>query len=180
MSNFGFVDVLSVAQTDGAAVASTTSRTSLTPVASRFTTPTTGFWYVGKRLRLTATGRVSTTSGSNTLTLAFGVGSVDAWSSQAVSMVASQTNQTWRLQLEMTTRAVGAGGSATANLLGVGMLNASAAVTASTTMLPASAPAVGTSFDPGIAAVLDLFATWSASSASNSVTCHSFTLEALN
>lgn len=179
MSSFGFVDVLAVSQTDGAAVASTTSRTSLTPAQARYTTPTTGFWYVGKRLRLTAAGRVSTFT-SGTLTLSFGVGSVDAWTSQALTMVASQTNQTWRLHLDMTVRAVGAGGSATASLIGVGAINAAAAISASTTLLPATAPAVGTSFDPGAASVLDLFAMWSVSNANNSIQTHMYVLEALN
>lgn len=179
MSSFGFGDILARSQTDGTAVASTTTRTSLTPASSRYTTRTTGFWEVGKVLRLTALGRVSTFT-SGTLTLSFGVGAVDAWASQALTMVASQTNQTWRLELLMTVRAVGAGGSATANLIGVGALNAGAAITASTTMLPATAPAVGTSFDPGAASVLDLFATWSVSNASNSITAHEYVLEALN
>jgi hypothetical protein len=179
MSSFGFVDVLAVSQVDGTAVSSSTSRTSLTPASARYTTPTTGFWRVGKRLRLTAAGRVSTFT-SGTLTLAFGVGSVDAWASQALTMVASQTNATWRLQLDMTVRAVGAGGSATANLIGIGSISAASAITAAVTMLPATGPAVGTSFDPGAASVLDLFATWSVSNASNSITCHAWTLEALN
>lgn len=179
MSSVGFVDVLAASQTDGTAVASTTTRTSLTPTSARFTTKTTGFWVVGKRLRLTASGRVSTFT-SGTLTLSFGVGSTDAWASQALTMVASQTNQTWRLDLDMTVRAVGAGGTATANLIGVGRIHAGAAISASTTMLPATAPAVGTSFDPGLASVLDLFATWSVSNAANSITCHAYVLEALN
>jgi hypothetical protein len=177
----GFIDVAHVlarSQTDGTAVASSTSRTSLTPATARYTTPTTGFWEVGKLLRLTAVGRVSTFT-SGTLTLAFGVGSVDAWTSGALTMVASKTNVTWRLELPMTVRAVGAGGSATANLLGVGRFTANDAYTGQP-LLPTTAPAVGTSFDPGAASVLDLFATWSVSNASNSLTCHQFTLEALN
>lgn len=179
MSGFGFVDVLARSETDGASVNTTTTRTSLTPAHARFTTRTSGFWTVGKVLRVTAAGRVSTHT-SGTLTLSFGVGSVDAWTSQALTMVASQSSQTWRLQLLMTCRLVGAGGSATANLIGVGALNASSAITASTTMLPASAPAVGTAFDPGAASVLDLFATWSVSNGSNAISCHEYVLEALN
>jgi hypothetical protein len=177
---FDVVNVLARSETDGAAVNTSTTRTSLTPAHARYTTRTNGFWEVGKLLRLTALGRVSTFT-SGTLTLSFGVaGNVDAWASQALTMVASQTNQTWRLELLMTVRAVGAGGSATANLIGVGALNAGAAITASTTMLPATAPAVGTSFDPGAASVLDLFATWSVSNAANSIQTHAFVLEALN
>lgn len=179
MSSLGFRDVLARAETDGTAVVSSTTRTSLTPAHARFTVPTSGFWYVGKTLALNARGRVSTFT-SGTLTLAFGVGAVDAWASQALTMVASQTNQTWELDLLLTCRAVGAGGSATANLMGVGSLKAGAAITAAVTMLPATAPAVGTAFDPGAASVLDLFATWSVSNAANSILSHTYALEALN
>ncbi len=179
MSSLGFVDVLARAETDGTAVNTTAARTSITPAHARYTTPTNGFWYVGKALRVKAMGRVSTFT-SGTLILSFGVGAVDAFASQALTMVASQTNQTFNLDLLMRVTAVGAGGSATANLLGIGALNAGAAITAATTMLPATAPAVGTSFDPGAASVLDLFATWSVSSASNSIQIHNYVLEALN
>src|SRR5262245_1159128 len=120
MSSQGFVDVLARAETDGTALASSTTKTSILPASAKFTTPAGNmgvggpFWAVGKVLRLKSIGRVSTFT-SGTLTLTFGVGSVDAFASQALTMVASQTNQTWYLDLMMTCRAVGAGGSATAN-----------------------------------------------------------------
>jgi len=179
MSSLGYVDVLARAESDGTAYTNLTARTSLTPAHARFTTPTAGFWYVGKVLRVTALGRISTFT-SGTFTFSFGVGSVDAFASQALTMVASQTNQTAELDIVMTCRAVGAGGSATANVLGVGSLKAGAAITAAVTMLPATAPAVGTSFDPGAASVLDLFLACSVANAANAFTLHEYTLEALN
>jgi hypothetical protein len=179
MSAGYYVDVLARAEADGPALATSTTKTSLLPATAKYTTPASGFWYVGKVLRVTAKGRVSTFT-SGTLTLAFGVGSVDAFASQALTMVASQTNQTWQLELELTCRAVGAGGSATANLMGTGFLTAGAAISAAITNLPATAPAVGTSFDPGAASTLDLLATWSVSNASNSIQLHQYVLEALN
>jgi hypothetical protein len=179
MSSLGYVDVLARAESDGTALSAFTTRASLTPAHARFTTPTAGFWYVGKTLRVTAQGRISTFT-SGTFTLSFGVGSVDAFASQALTMVASTTNRTWFLNLLMTCRAVGAGGSATANLLGIGSLSADTAITAAVTMLPASVPAIGTSFDPGAASVLDLFAACSVSNAANAITLHNYTLEALN
>src|SRR5690348_12787267 len=139
--------MLACAQSDGPALATSTTKTSLLPAHAKYLTPTTGFWYVGKCLRLKAIGRVSTFT-SGTLTLAFDVGTVDAWASQALTMVASQTNITWWLDLLLTCRAVGAGGSATANVLGVGTIQAGAAISAAATQLPATAPGVGTSFDP--------------------------------
>jgi hypothetical protein len=179
MSSLGFRDVLAKAETDGPVLSAFTARSSLTPAHARFTTPTTEFWRVGKVLHLNARGRISTFT-SGTFTFSFGVGAVDAWASQALTMAASQTNQTWELDLEMTVRAVGAGGSATANLMGVGTLKAGAAITAAVTMLPATAPAVGTSFDPGAASVCDLFLACSVSNAANGATLHTYSLEALN
>lgn len=180
MSSLGFCDVLARSESDGTALATSTTRTSITPAHARYTTPAGGgFWYVGKLLRVKAWGRISTFT-SGTLTLDFGVGAVAAWTSQALTMVASQTNQTWFLDLMMTVRAVGAGGSATANLIGIGSINAGAAISASATQLPATAPAVGTSWDPAAASVLDLFATWSVSNAANSIQTHQYVLEALN
>jgi len=179
MSSLTFRDLLARAETDGPALNTSTSRTSITPQHARFTTPTAGFWFVGKTLALNARGRISTFT-SGTLTLSFGVGAVDAFASQALTMVASQTNQTFELDLILTCRAVGQGGSATANLMGVGSIKAGAAITAAVTMLPATAPAVGTSFDPGAASILDLFGTWSVSNAANSIQVHTYALEALN
>jgi hypothetical protein len=179
MSTQGWCETLARAETDGPALATFTTRASLTPAHARYTTPTAGFWQVGKSLRVTAVGRISTFT-SGTFTFSLGVGAVDAWASQALTMVASQTNQTWYLDLLFTLRAVGAGGSATANGIGVGSLNASAAITAATTMLPATAPAVGTSFDPGAASVIDLFVACSVSNAANAITLHGYALEAIN
>ena len=185
MSSQGFCDLLARSAVDGTALNTSTTKTSILPAAAKFTTPAGNmgaggpFWVEGKVLRLKAMGRVSTFT-SGTLTFAFGVGSVDAFASQALTMVASQTNQTWFLDLLLTCRAVGAGGSATANLMGIGSIQAGAAITASATQLPATAPAVGTSFDPATAAVLDLLATWSVSNAANSIQVHQYTLEALN
>jgi hypothetical protein len=179
MSSPGYVDTLARAETDGTALSAFTARASMTPAHARYTTPTTGFWQVGKVLRVKAMGRISTFT-SGTFTFSFGVGSVDAWASQALTMVASQTNQTFYLDVLLTVRAVGAGGSATANLIGIGSLNAGAAITANTTLLPATAPAVGTSFDPGAASVLDLMLACSVSNAANGATLHEYVLEALN
>jgi hypothetical protein len=103
------------------------------------------------------------------------------FASGAVVTVASVTNKTWRLWIELTCRSIGASTSAT--LFGTGSLTSSAVVgatggAATTAMLPDSAPAVGTGFDSTAAQVVDLYATWSASSASNSVQCHQYDLVA--
>lgn len=163
---------------DGAATTAT-SKTSLLPANAKYQIPSTGFWYPGKKLRVHARGRV-TTGASGTLTLALDVGTVDAWASQALTMVASQTNQTWWLDLEFELRALGAGGSATANGLGIGSIAAGAAIASAQTQLPATAPAVGTSFDPDLSTnIIDLMATWSVTTG-NSIQLHQYSLESMN
>lgn len=179
MSSQGWVELLARAEADGPALNTFTARSSLTPANARYVAPSTGFWYVGKQLRVKAMGRISTFT-SGTFTFSLGVGAVDVFASQALAMVASQTNQTFWLEIVYTVRAVGAGGSATANGIGIGNINAGAAITASTTMLPATAPAVGTSFQPDTAAAIDLFVACSVSNAANAITLHEYSLEAMN
>lgn len=180
MSAQTFVELLARAEADGTALNTSTTKTSILPKQAVLPAVPSQFWYVGKVLRVKAWGRVSTFT-SGTLTLALEIGAVDAFASQALTMVASQTNQTFFLEILYTLRAVGAGGSATANGIGVGSINAGAAITAASTQLPATAPAVGTSFDPGgTSNTIDLMATWSVSNAANSIQVHAYTLEALN
>jgi hypothetical protein len=173
--------LLARAETDGPAYANLNTKQSLLPAHAKFLCPTTGFWTVGKQLRIKAIGRVNTFT-SGTLTFALDVGTVDAWASQALTMVASRAvNDTWWLDLLFTLRTVGAGGSATANGLGVGTIQAGGAIAASATQMPATAPAVGTSFDPDLTTnTIDLVATWSVANAANSIQVHEYSLEALN
>lgn len=173
-------ETLISAQVDGTALASSAAATSLLPAASKFTLPS-NFFSIGKILRVTAQGRISTTTGPPTFTWDIRFGSTVVWNGAAATTVASVTNKTWELMVLLTCRAIGT----SANLLGVGKCTSSAAVgssggNANTWMLPDSAPAVGNNFDSTSAQVVDLFGTWSASSASNSCQLHNFILEALN
>lgn len=184
MSYQGWSETLAVAQSDGTALASSTTATSILPAHAKVSIPV-GYWQVGRVLRVKAFGRISTTTGPPSITLDVRFGSTVVFNGGAVVTVASVTNKTWYLDVHMTVRAVGAGGSGTANVFGVGCLTSSAVVgstggAANNAMLPDSAPAVGTTFDPGAAQTVDLFATWSASSASNSIQLHKYILESLN
>lgn len=175
-------ETLISAQVDGAALASSTSATSILPAAAKYTLPA-NYLQIGRILRVRAAGRVSTTTGPPTLTFEVKFGSTSAFSSGAVTTVASVTNKTWELWVDMTCRSIGASTSAT--LFGVGRLTSAGVVgatggAASTAMLPDSAPAIGTGFDSTASNVIDLYATWSASSASNSILCHTFELFAPN
>lgn len=169
------------AQSSGAAVANINTKTSLLPANAKYLCPSTGFWYPGKKLRIKARGTLGTFT-SGTLTLALDVGTVDAFASQALTMVASQSNQTWWLNLMFRLVALGAGGSATANGFGVGSIQAGAAISSSATHLPATSPgSVGTSFDPDLTTnVIDLMATWSVANAANTIQLIDYELEALN
>jgi len=185
MSYQSWGEVLARSEVDGPALASSVTATSILSAQSKVQLPQGSFFFVGKILRVRAVGRISTTTGPPTITFDIRFGSVVVFNGGAVTTVASVTNKTWWLDVLLTCRAVGAGGSATANMFGVGNLTSSAVVgstggAANTAMLPDSAPAVGTSFDPGTSQIVDLFATWSASNASNSVQCHEYVLEALN
>lgn len=175
-------ETLISAQIDGTALASSTTATSILPPAAKFTLPA-NFYSIGKAIRVTGYGRISTTTGPPTITLDVRHGSTVVFNGAAVTTVASLTNKTWKFVAVLTCRAIGA--STTANLMGSGELTSSAVVgstggNANTAMLPDSAPAVGTGFDSTASQVVDLFATWSASSASNSIQLHQFLLEALN
>lgn len=173
---------LVTAQVDGTALANTTTATSIIPAAARFTLPA-NFMAIGKVLKVTAIGRISTTTGPPTITLDVRLGSVVVFNGAAVTTVASVTNKTWLFEAWLTCRAIGA--STSANMIGSGRLTSSAVVgstggAANGAILPDSAPAVGTGFDSTASQAVDLFATWSAASASNTIQLHQYTLEAMN
>lgn len=167
-------------QVDGATLNTFTTAVSILPPAARLTLPSNFFSVIGKALKVRAQGRISTFT-SGTLTFAINFGTIATpiivFTSQALTMVASQTNLTFDLEVELAARAIGSG--TTANMMGIGRLMCAAA-TAALTLLPASAPAVGTGFDSTITNVVDLFAGWSVSNAANSITVHSYSVESLN
>lgn len=168
------------AQVDGPALNTSTTATSILAPAARLTLPSNYFSVIGKALKVRAQGRLSTFT-SGTLTLAINLGTIASpiivFTSQAITMAASQTNLSWDLEVELVARAIG--NATNANLMGIGRL-LSAAAAATVTMVPASAPAVGTGFDSTITNVVDLFATWSVSNAANSIQTHTFSVESLN
>jgi hypothetical protein len=188
-----FYEVLVTAQADGSALASSTTPTSLLPTAARFTLASNFFANVGKMVRVKASGRISTlvtSPGNLTLDVRFGTVAspivVFNGGASALNVVA-QTNATWDFEANLVCRSIGSGTSAT--VLGVAKwisrasLNAPAVGTTTgvgTVLLPDTAPATGTGFDSTVTNVVDLFATFSANSASNSIQLHQFSLESLN
>lgn len=184
-----FYETLVSAQAAGAALANTTTPTSLLPAGARQTLGANFFWFPGKKLKLKASGVISTvvTTPGN-FTFDFRLGSVIAWNGGATALnVVAQTNATWDLEAELTCRAIGQ--STTANLIGVGKLITRASLNApavgtttgvGTVLLPDTAPVVGTGFDSTASAIADLFGTWSVANAANSISLYQYSLESLN
>lgn len=177
-------ETLIAAQSDGTALNTSTTATSILPGAAKFTLPS-NFFSIGKVLRVTAGGRISnivTTPG--TLAFSLRLGATAVWAPAAFSLnTAAKTNVGWRLEALLTCRSIGNGVLAT--LLGQGHFASESVVgaavgTTNSVQLPASAPAVGTGFDSTAAQVVDLFAQWSISNAGNSIQVHQYTLESIN
>lgn len=174
---------LITAQTDGSALANSTTATSVLPAQAKYTMPAGTLAVVGQQLRVRAAGRVSnivTTPGTLTFSLRFGATTVASGGAIVLNTTA-KTNVAWILDWAFTVRAVGAA----ASLMHVGQWTSesvvgSAAGVANTQMLPTSAPAVGTTFDSTASQVVDLFAAWSIANAGNTLQVHTFALELMN
>ena len=162
-------------QADGTALSNTTTPTSIIRPEARIYLGAGIMDVPGLKFRVKASGRISTAASTpGTLTLDLRLGSTVVFNGGASGTLAtSATNLTWDLEIDLTLRSVG--NSTTATLLGTGrLLSAALSATTPIMLLPASAPAVGTGFDSTTSQQLDLFATWSAASSSNSITCHQY------
>ncbi len=160
---------------DGTALNTSTTLTKISP-APDCVVPVNGM-NVGSRLRVTAAGRFSTfTSGTLNLGLYWGdVAGPALGTTGALVMPVSQTNLTWRLEAIIDFRTNGTAG--TAMTTGQAILGLTT-LTASSFLIPGSAPAT-VSIDTTVAKILALGATWSVSSASNSIQCHEWMVESL-
>jgi hypothetical protein len=179
--------VLVSSQVDGAALATSTTETSILPQQAKYTLPANFLNDVGQTLRWRVMGRISTvvtTPGTLTFRIKFGATAVVVTPALALN-VAAKTNVTWILELDAVLR--GAAGSA-ASLIHSGAWQSEAVIGspaagaggAAAHIIPAVAPAVGATFDSTAAQQVDLTAQWSVSSASNSIQCHTYKLEAIN
>lgn len=189
----GYNQTLITAQADGAAVANTTTATSLLPPSARFVLPP-NYLFIGKRLKFEARGRLSnlvTTPGTLAIAINFGTIAtpIIVFAPAAMQLSATaNTNATWEFEAVLTCRAIGNGTQA--NMMGVGrfvsraLLNAPAVGTTlgvGVALLPDTAPAVGTGFDSAdVTNVVDLFATFSIANAANSITLHDYALTDMN
>jgi hypothetical protein len=182
----GYVAPHIEAQGDGSALSNSVVATSLLPGQAKYTFGSQFFDKVGRQLRITAHGRISTvvtTPGTLTLDLRLGAVVVANGGTMVLSTTA-KTNVAWYLEWLLTLRAVGSGTSANFMHQGKWTSEAAGATTvageAKSILLPQSAPAVGTGFDSTAAQTLDLFGTWSVASGSNSIQLHGFCVESIN
>lgn len=191
MSNQSWSEILATAQTDGTALNTSTTPTSILPTGARATLPP-GFFAIGRTLRIKAACRLSnivTTPGTLTLDVRMGpTSNIIVFNGGAMQMsTTAHTNVPLYVEILLTCRAIG--GSTSANLMGQGTATSQAlsltavadsATTPATLLMPNTAPAVGTGFDSTVAMVVDLFATFSISNAGNGITLHQYVLEAVN
>lgn len=138
-----------------------------------------GYLELGQRLRFTAYGRHSSAGTPGTVVMgiylsasAAAIASGHALAvTAATTLVASQTNRTWRFEGNASVRAVGTTGSI------IGCLEVTNLVASGNVMAPATAPAAVT-YDTTLPLTVRLGVTPSV--ATQSWTCHQFTVETIN
>ena len=185
----GYNQTLVTAQVDGTALTASTTPTSILPANARLAIPA-NYFFIGKRLRIEARGRMSTVTTPGTLTLTVNLGptsNIVVFAPAALTLNATATtNQTWWLEVAMTCRAVGSGTVTT--FIGIGsfisrsLLNAPAVGTTlgvGVALLPDTAPVVGGGCDNTVVNYLDLIATWSINNA-DSIQVHEYAVTDLN
>jgi hypothetical protein len=185
MSRQIWVETLITSEIDGPTLTAAAAATML-PAAAKFTFPP-NFFDIGRSIRITASGRVSTvitTPGTLRFDVRLGAGVV-VFDSLAIlpDATAAYVTVGWYLDILMTCRAIGT----TGNFFGQGKFCctdiagqvATPPKGAHTAILPwNSPPAVGGNVDTTISNQLDMFFTQTV--ATGSLTCHQFALESMN
>lgn len=176
--------VLASAVADGAALTNSIAAASILHGSGIGAIPANAL-QVGSQLRIAIRGRVSTvvtTPGTLTFDLRMGGVVISAFGAMALN-VNAQTNATFDALFMAVVRAVGSATGANALCTGAFVTRAvigSAAVGVGSPgelLLPDTAPAVGTGFDSSVAQALNVFATWSVASVSNSIQVHQSLIE---
>jgi hypothetical protein len=187
MSLQTWMQTLVTAQVAGPTLSGFTTAATILPTQAIYTLPANFFNNAGQMLKMKAWGQISSfTSGTFTFNASMGTlaAPISVWTPGAITTVASLTNQTWELEVDMVVRSVGSGTAAT--ILGVGRMTSSiltgstSAAQALSWLLPSTAPVVGTGFDSTITNVVNLFCACSVSNASNAITLLSYKLESTN
>lgn len=187
MSRQTWQETLISAAVDGPALTNTVTQASIIPPESKLVLPG-GFLAEGTVLKLTAQGRISnvvTTPGTLLFQVLFGATAVFNNAAAAMNLnVVAKTNVTWWLEILLVCRGIGAA----ATLMGIGQWSSESVVGSpantaggsGSLFIPASAPAVGSSFDSTVAQTIDLQAKFSVATATTSLQTHMYKVEALN
>lgn len=170
-----------VHRVDGTALGNSSVLTDISPVPN-ITIPANAL-YEGQAIRVNAWGRVSTTS-TPTLNLGVYWGAVAGtaiMTSGAITTTSGVTNVPWHLEGIIVVRSNPSASNAT--LFGQGWVHGVSG-TVGVSVVPlcsagAATPAVVT-VDTTTAKALTVGATWGTSSASNTITCHLWTIEVMN
>lgn len=181
MSNTRWVEAIQFESQALTAVANTVTETLLAPnlvLPARYLRGIRAF-------RIRAWGQFSTTL-TPTLTFRVRLGgagtNADAAvaASSAITTASGATTLIWRLDFDMVVRSDTLGATA-ANVMGIGELTVTDAATNTKVgqMVPASAPAVSAGYNVEAQNNLGTYVTWSAASASNTLTTHLYTVESL-
>jgi len=142
---------------------------------------------VGQTLRFHAGGIYSDTAtptlilgiykNTQTTSGGTGVGGAALGACGAITGGSTQTNLTWRIELESVFTAVGPSGSVlSSGYVEIGLTT----TTATRQMIPFTTPQTAVTVDTTKPTILSVGATWSASSASNIVICNLFHIQLLN
>lgn len=188
MSSLGFRERILECAEDGAALANSTTPTSLLPSIRKVAAVPLGYFdRIGRVIPFMFSGRISTlVTTPGTLSLALRLGSTDIFSSGAMALnTTAQTNVHWLLEGELIVRAIGGGTTTTFMPKGCRFVShavigspAPSAGGAGEHMLPFNAaPAVGTGIDNGASLLFDLFGTWSVANAANSIQLHAGSID---
>jgi hypothetical protein len=173
----GYVGPIIVSQGDGPTLSGSSSRTLLLQDQALATLGAQQIDAIGRRFVVRGFARLSTAGSSpGTLTFDLQLGSVIIAASQALALATSQSNITLRFEWELIARAVGA----TASFIHSGEFKSDALTGGPLILVPASAPAVGNTFNSSDAAKLGLYGTFSSNSGSNSLTVHGYSVESFN
>lgn len=161
----------------GTALASSTTLTDISP-APQCVLPA-NYLYAGQRLRLTAYGIFSTTTGTPTLLLGGYYGGVAGTLLAATAANATTNNSAswpWQLYLDIYVRTTGSSGTVWCN----GTVNVGSALTTFNTYAIPSSQTQPITINTTTANALTVGAQWGTSSASNTVTCEDAYIEALS
>lgn len=174
----------------GPTISTTTTALSMLAAASpKLTLPNSFFQSPGQALRVRGVAALSnlvTTPG--TVTIDFRLGAVVAWTSGAMQMSSvAHTTLPVDFDILLVCQSIGTGTSA--KLLGQGKATgqpldltavADSTFSPATLLMPNTIPAAGTGFDSTSTQLVDMFVTFSISSASNVWTLYSLIIESLN